>query len=269
MDTAARWPKFLSDAFTTTRYSGVWLLVRVWLGFLWLDAGWHKLMGKGWLWFDGGASLEGFWTRAVAIPAKGRPAIRYDWYRDFLAYMLDNGWHEWFGTLIVFAEILVGLALILGALTGLAAFGGWFMNVNFMLAGTAATNQVMATMAAMLMISYAVAGHAGLDRWLLPRLGTPWGAAQKIPLIDRLEGFAVQLFYIVLPLGFGVLAGQELIASDFVNHFIPLKALGGITGGALGLAVGGYVVYRIHRAPAGEKASPAAPGPRERLPRAA
>ena len=95
--------------------------------------------------------------------------------------MLDDGWHEWFATLIVFAEILVGLALILGALTGLAAFGGWFMNVNLMLAGAASTNQVMATMAAMLMISYAVAGHVGLDRWLLPRRGTPWGRRRRSP----------------------------------------------------------------------------------------
>ena len=39
MDTSARWPKFLNDAFITNRYSGMWLLVRIWLGFIWLDAG--------------------------------------------------------------------------------------------------------------------------------------------------------------------------------------------------------------------------------------
>ena len=48
-----------------------------------------------------------------------------------------------------------------------------------------------------------------------------------------------------------LLPGQEFIASDFVNHFIPLKALGGFTGGALGLAAGGYVAYLNFRAPTG------------------
>ena len=54
-----------------------------------------------------------------------------------------------------------------------------------------------------------------------------------------------------------------------MNHFIPLKALGGITGGMLGLAAGGCAVYLIHWVPAEVETSPAAPGPREKLPRAA
>ena len=73
-------------------------------------------------WVTAGESLKGFWARAVAIPETGKPAITYDWYRGFISFMLQNEWYTWFAKLIAYDEFLIGIALILGAFVGLAAF---------------------------------------------------------------------------------------------------------------------------------------------------
>ena len=119
-------------------------------------------------------ALQSYWERAVAIPEQGRPPITYDWFRQFLQYMLDNGWYTWFAKLIAWGEVLVGLGLLVGALVGIAAFFGTVMNFSFMLAGSASSNPVLFGLAVFLVLAWKVAGFWGLDRWLLPMLGTPW-----------------------------------------------------------------------------------------------
>jgi thiosulfate dehydrogenase [quinone] large subunit len=48
------------------------------------------------------------------------------------------------------------------------------MNMSFLLAGSGSSNPVLFTMAIGLMLAWKVAGYYGLDRYLLPMLGTPW-----------------------------------------------------------------------------------------------
>ena len=173
-------PGFARFLFSNSRAGLLWLPVRIFVGFSFLEAGLHKLfpagkaIGAGWL--DGGGSLLGYWNSAVAIPETGRPAITFEWYRDFLNLLISNDAHTWFAYLIVFGEITVGLGLIFGALTGFAAFFGAFMNMSFLLAGSASTNPVLFTLGIGLMLAWRVAGWYGVDRWLLPRLGVPWRA---------------------------------------------------------------------------------------------
>ena len=174
-------PAFTRFLFSNTRAGLLWLPIRLFVGFAWLEAGLHKLfpagkaVGAGWL--DGGTSLLGLLEHAVAIPEPpGRAAITFEWYRDFLNLLIANDAHVWFAWLIVFGEIAVGLGLIFGALTGFAAFFGAFMNMSFLLAGSASTNPVLFTLAIGLMLAWRVAGYYGVDRWLLPRLGVPWHA---------------------------------------------------------------------------------------------
>jgi thiosulfate dehydrogenase [quinone] large subunit len=173
-------PGFARFLFSNTKAGLLWLPVRLFVGFSFLEAGLHKLypagkpMGAGWL--DGGASLLGYWTNAVAIPEQGRPAITFEWYRDFLNFLIANDAQTWFAYLIVFGEIAIGLGLIFGILTGFASFFGAFMNMSFLLAGSASTNPVLFTLGIGLMLAWRVAGWYGLDRYLLPRLGVPWHA---------------------------------------------------------------------------------------------
>jgi thiosulfate dehydrogenase [quinone] large subunit len=159
--------------FHDTRSAPLWLAVRLYVGAAWLEAGWHKVTGTGWM--DGGSALKGFWTKAVAVdPKTSSGPITYDWYRDFIQYMLDHGWYTWMGKLIPIGELLVGLGIVLGGLVGIAAFFGALMNMSFMLAGSASTNPILFSLAILLMLAWQVAGFWGLDRFILPLLGAPW-----------------------------------------------------------------------------------------------
>ena len=70
--------------------------------------------------------------------------------------------------------MLVGIALIVGIFTGLAAFFGGFMNFNYLMAGTVSLNPLLFVIATWLVLAWKVGGWYGLDRWVLPSLGTPW-----------------------------------------------------------------------------------------------
>jgi thiosulfate dehydrogenase [quinone] large subunit len=166
-------PGFARFLFNNRRAGLFWLPIRLFAGYAWLDAGLHKFGDPGWM--QGGASILGYWQRAVAIPdAPARPSITYDWYRDFLNLLINNHAEGWFALLVTLGEIAVGVGLILGALTGIAAFFGALMNVSYLLAGSTSSNPVLFTFAIGLILAWKVAGYYGLDRYLLPRLGTPW-----------------------------------------------------------------------------------------------
>jgi thiosulfate dehydrogenase (quinone) large subunit len=168
VDDPIRWQLLLGNIF----FALFWLPVRFFVGREWFSAGMHKVTDPAWT--DGGAAVRGFWERAVTVPAEGRPPITYDWYRQLLQYMLDNNWNTFFGPLIAWGELLVGVGILVGALVGIAAFFGTVMNVSFMLAGTASSNPVLFGLGVFLVLAWKVAGFWGLDRWLLPALGTPW-----------------------------------------------------------------------------------------------
>jgi thiosulfate dehydrogenase (quinone) large subunit len=165
-------PAFARFLFNNSAAGLFWLPIRLFIGFEWLEAGWHKATGGGWL--DGGNALAGFWKTAAAVPQQGKPPITYEWYRGFINVLLNNHAQTWFAPLITLGELAVGLGLIFGALTGVAAFFGAFMNMSFLLAGSASTNPIMFTGAVGLILAWKVAGYYGVDRYLLPRLGTPW-----------------------------------------------------------------------------------------------
>ena len=166
-------PPIAQFLFANSRTALVWLAIRLYVGWAWLDAGWNKVTDPAWM--SGGTAILGYWQRAVAIPAPpARAAITYDWFRAFLRLLIDSGAQSWMGKLVAVGEVAVGLGLIVGAFVGVAAFFGAFMNMNFMLAGTTSTNPVLFALAVLLMLGWKVAGYYGLDRVLLPALGTPW-----------------------------------------------------------------------------------------------
>lgn len=166
-------PPIANALFSSTRWSWIWLIARLYLGYTWITSGLGKLSNPAWV--QTGAALKGFWENAVMIPdAPARPAISFGWYRAFLQFMLDSGSYTWFAKVVVAGELLIGIALILGIFTGIAAFFGGFMNWNFMMAGSASSNPVLFTIAILLILAWKTAGWIGLDRWILPALGTPW-----------------------------------------------------------------------------------------------
>lgn len=166
-------PPIATKLFNSTAWAVLWLVIRLYVGYQWLSSGIGKLSNPAWV--VTGEALKGFWTKAVLIPeAPARPAIAFDWYRSFLQALLDSNSHVWFAKLVVAGEILIGIALILGLFTAIAAFFGGFMNWNFMMAGTASTNPVLLVLSILLILAWKTAGHWGVDRFILPIIGTPW-----------------------------------------------------------------------------------------------
>jgi len=184
-------PALARFVFGDSRFAWFWLIVRLYVGYQWLSAGWEKLFGfsinydsfgqpfKGGAWvFNNhtGAAIQGFVTGALAKSAWPFPDV-YGWYAWFLQHVvLPNA--ATFAYIITFGELLVGLALILGFLTGIAAFFGVVINVNYLLAGTVSTNPGLVILGSLLMLAWRIAGYYGLDHWVLPLLGTPWSASQ-------------------------------------------------------------------------------------------
>jgi thiosulfate dehydrogenase [quinone] large subunit len=120
-------------------------------------------------------------TRPVAISEQGRPPIAFDWYRGFIQMLIDSPLQTWFGPLVAYGEFLIGITLIVGAFTGIAAFFGAFMNWNFIMAGTASTNALLLVAAVILILGWEVAGYIGADYFLLRYLGTPWRLVSNEP----------------------------------------------------------------------------------------
>lgn len=173
-------PPFVQKLLNTPLAGLLWLPLRIWLGWQWLESGWGKLANPKWV--QTGEALKGFWTNAVAIPETGRPPISFDWYRTFIQTLLDIQAYTWFSKLVVAGELLIGIALILGAFTGIAAFMGGFMNWNFMMAGSASVNPLFFVISVGLILAWKVSGYLGADYFLLPWLGTPWG--RKAPAAE-------------------------------------------------------------------------------------
>ena len=171
---AVKEPRIAEFLFNDSRASWLWLALRIWLGWQWIQASEHKLFDPKWM--QTGEALKGFWMNAVSIPETGRPLIAFDWYRSFIQSMLDAQAWTWFAPLVAYGEMLIGIALILGAFTGIVAFIGGFMNWNFMMAGAASTNPMLFAVAVGLILAWKVSGYIGADFFLLRWLGTPWSS---------------------------------------------------------------------------------------------
>jgi len=183
VDDPAFWKSFTGN----TWLSILWLPLRFVLGIHWLQAGWHKIFDPGWggtgtvvregqeVFMNRGDAMAGFLRGAYTPnPETGATKAVFGWYADFLQWIVDSGSTSWFGPLVAYGETLVGLGLLFGALIGFAAFFGTVMNMSFMLAGTVSSNPWMFALTIFIILGWKVAGWLGLDRYLLPVLGTPW-----------------------------------------------------------------------------------------------
>ena len=121
---------FIKFMFSNTKMAWLWLVVRVYVGYQWVNASLHKLSAPEWM--QTGDALKGYWMHAVSIPeAPAKPPINFEWYRSFIQSMLDSQTYVWFAKLIAIGEFVVGIALIIGLFVGLAAFFGGVMNLQF------------------------------------------------------------------------------------------------------------------------------------------
>ena len=164
--------------FADTRMAVFWLVVRVYVGWQWLQSGIEKFESPAWIGTNAGAALSGFVAGALKKTSGEHPDVT-GWYADFLqSFVLPNA-AVW-SYAVTFGEILVGLGLIFGCLTGIAAFFGGFMNAAFLFAGTVSVNPLLFVLATWLVLAWRVAGFLGVDFFVLPILGTPWAPGKLV-----------------------------------------------------------------------------------------
>lgn len=165
-------PPIAQALFGEPRWSWIWLIIRLYVGYEWLVAGLAKINNPAWFGPTAGSAITGFVKGALTKSTGAHPDVQ-EWYAAFLqSAVLPNA--QFWSYLVTIGELLVGIALILGIFTGIAAFFGSFMNVNYLLAGTVSTNPILFTLAIFLVLAWKTAGWIGLDRFILPALGTPW-----------------------------------------------------------------------------------------------
>jgi len=173
---AAKW------LFNSSYAAFIWLVLRVWIGYQWLHAGWEKITGTdgGWhfafgatSWLRTSAGLKGFAAYALTNAGKPHAAVNYGWYAAFLRWIEHSGAGV-LAPVIAVGEFAIGLGLILGIFTGVAAFSAGLLTVSFGLAGSAGVNPLFFVIEVGLILAWRNAGYYGGDRFVLPMLGTPW-----------------------------------------------------------------------------------------------
>lgn len=165
-------PPVIQSLFGDVRFSWIWLVLRVYIGFTWVMAGFEKLSSPVWFGSKAGVALTGFLNTALTKAAGEHPDVQ-GWYAGFIQSVVLPNAPVW-SSIVSIGEFLVGVGLILGAFTGIAAFFAGFMNLNYLMAGTVSTNPTLLIVAILLVMAWKTAGWIGLDHWLLPALGTPW-----------------------------------------------------------------------------------------------
>lgn len=141
-----------------------WALLRIFLGFMLLRSGLGKLASfnesslTGVLnsWINGGGSV---------------PPNPNLWYVDFLkGIVIPNA--GLFSSLVIYGEILIGIALILGLFTGIVALVGAFMNANYFFAASHTSASTLSVNALFIVVQLlfalaCVGQYYGADYYLL------------------------------------------------------------------------------------------------------
>ena len=133
----------------------VWTAMRVWLGVMWIQAGDAKLWGaenSAFLHHDG-AGVAGFAAHGVAA---------YSWWASFLhGFVVPNA--GWIGVLIAVAEFAIGIALVAGFLTPLAALGSLALLFIYVMSGTASVCAFYALFSVVILATWRTSSWLGVD----------------------------------------------------------------------------------------------------------
>ena len=113
-------PPVAQALFGHVRWAWIWLILRVYAGWVWVQAGWGKLHDPTWTGAKAGTALSGFVNHALTETSGAHPNVE-GWYAWFLQHVVLPHTTVW-GYMVSWGEFLVGVALILGIFTGLAAY---------------------------------------------------------------------------------------------------------------------------------------------------
>lgn len=132
-----------------------WTAMRVWLGVMWIQAGSAKIWGAEAAGFmhNNGAGVAGF-------AAHGTPA--YSWWGSFLhGFVVPNAGA--IGVLVAVAEFAIGVALVAGLFTRLAALGSLALLFTYVMSGTASVCAWYALFAIVILVMWRTSSWIGAD----------------------------------------------------------------------------------------------------------
>ena len=167
-------------ALNQPKFTGIlWLVVRLWLGYEWLNAGIEKLFGEGnavWVGPKAGAAVAGFLKGAIAKSALAdgfdpiknpHPAVN-EWYATLARdVFLPNA--ALFSYLVALGEFAIGLALIIGVITRFSAVLSVLLSLALLMAGATSTLPQMLAIGVALAATGGVAiGYYGIDYFARP-----------------------------------------------------------------------------------------------------
>jgi thiosulfate dehydrogenase (quinone) large subunit len=131
-----------------------WTAMRVWLGVMWIQAGSAKLWGaESAAFLHGGSGVAGF-------AAHGTPA--YSWWGSFLhGFVVPNA--GGIGVLVAVAEFAIGVALVAGLFTRVAALGSLALLFTYVMSGTASVCAFYALFAVVILVMWRTSSWIGID----------------------------------------------------------------------------------------------------------
>jgi thiosulfate dehydrogenase [quinone] large subunit len=136
----------------------VWTAMRVWLGVMWIQAGASKLWGAENSAFlhHNGAGVAGFAAHGVAA---------YSWWGSFLhGFVVPNAGA--IGPFVAIAEFAIGVALVAGFFTPLAALASLGLLFTYVMSGTASVCAFYALFAIVILATWRTSSWLGVDGFI-------------------------------------------------------------------------------------------------------
>jgi len=132
-----------------------WTAMPVWLGVMWIQAGSAKLWGA-----EAAAFLHNNGAGVAGFAAHGTPA--YSWWGSFLhGFVVPNAGA--IGVLIAVAEFAIGIALVAGLFTRVAALGSLALLFTYVMSGTASVCAFYALFAIVILVMWRTSSWIGAD----------------------------------------------------------------------------------------------------------
>src|ERR1700691_4353126 len=133
----------------------VWNAMRIWLGVMWLQAGIAKVWGS-----ENSAFLHNSGAGVAGFAAHGVPA--YTWWGSFLhSFVVPNA--GWIAVLVAVAEFAIGVALVTGLFTRVAALGSLALLFTYVMSGTASVCAFYALFAIVILVMWRTSSWIGAD----------------------------------------------------------------------------------------------------------
>jgi thiosulfate dehydrogenase (quinone) large subunit len=132
-----------------------WTAMRVWLGIMWIQAGSAKLWGA-----EAAGFLHNHGAGVAGFAAHGTPA--YSWWGSFLhGFVVPNA--GWIGVVIAVAEFAIGVGLVAGLFTRVAALGSLALLFTYVMSGTASVCAFYALFAIVILTMWKTSSWIGID----------------------------------------------------------------------------------------------------------